>query len=69
VYQDGADTVQACSPTRTATGAFMANPTQVLIGIPARVNAGAKWDRKRLLHDLLHESGSIYVHLDWHTVH
>ena len=47
VYQDGADTVQACedgssrSPTRTATGAFMANPTQVLIGIPARVNAGA----------------------------
>jgi type III restriction enzyme len=22
-----------------------------------------------LLHDLLHESGSIYVHLDWHTVH
>ena len=29
------------SPTRTATGAFMANPTQVLIGIPARVNAGA----------------------------
>jgi hypothetical protein len=25
------------SPTRTATGAFMANPTQVLIGIPANV--------------------------------
>jgi hypothetical protein len=38
VYQDGADTVQASrSPTRTATDAFMAKPTQVLIGIPAKV--------------------------------